>query len=572
VLRTFHEKFGDAVPRHWVLERRLVQLFVEQTRAMFYGILSSGEPQEVTVILKALQKSLVFEKECQARFDDEDHRLGPPGDATTTTPKGGGSSGEATPTKTATTLRPSVLGALSSVFDGFMGGYVELERKNMEDMMSKVAADEDVDRDGALPVLSSSVQMFAYIKTSVRRCTALTTGGTFLTLHKAFCDCLVDYARRLKESVDDAGEGSSDGKQQRQLKGVAGADAVASACYVLNTAEYCAETVEQLGDIVRGKIDKAYVGQVDMDREVEAFHDVVARAVKRLVRLLDVALEPALKTVAATPWGALDIVDEESPYVRGFAKALKQKIPVARALLSPLYFKNFCDKVAASFLPKFYAALFVGAQRRINEMATHQLLLDLHSVKPLMLDLHNLKPLDEGFQDPSAADDKSGSNKDASEPTTPGGGGPGGSPRAVAHVKPPATYVKFVTKHLAKIEMVLKLVGTPTEMLVERFKIMWPDGSRQDLVVVCGLKGLKKAEQQHLLDTFGGPSGVPDHPAADASRSRSEPPVDDERSGGLEAKLESVSATASFTIGKVGSSMRDFISTKPRASKQQQHS
>jgi hypothetical protein len=130
-----------------------------------------------------------------------------------------------------------VLGLLSTVFDPFMGPYVLLERKNMDEMMKKVSAEEQVDRDGALPVLSSSVHMFAYIKTSVRRCTALTTGQTFYKLHLAFCDCLRDYAARLRLKLAETGDAHS---------------AVEAACYALNTAEYCAETVEQLAEIVKG--------------------------------------------------------------------------------------------------------------------------------------------------------------------------------------------------------------------------------------------------------------------------------------------------------------------------------
>ncbi len=47
----------------------------------------------------------------------------------------------------------------------------------------------------------------------------------------------------------------------------------------------------------------------------------------------------------------------------------------------------------------------------------------------------------------------------------------------------PLSYTKFVTVQMSKIEMVLKLVGTPNAMLVERFRIMWPDGEEDDFQV-----------------------------------------------------------------------------------------
>ncbi len=47
----------------------------------------------------------------------------------------------------------------------------------------------------------------------------------------------------------------------------------------------------------------------------------------------------------------------------------------------------------------------------------------------------------------------------------------------------PLSYTKFVTVQMSKIEMVLKLIGTPDAMLVERFRIMWPDGGEEDIQV-----------------------------------------------------------------------------------------
>ena len=54
-----------------------------------------------------------------------------------------------------------------------------------------------------------------------------------------------------------------------------------------------------------------------------------------------------------------------------------------------------------------------------------------------------------------------------------------------------------------QVELVLKLVQIPTEMLVTRFKTMWPDGTAADLQRVMTVKGLKKSEQQQLLDMLG---------------------------------------------------------------------
>lgn len=46
-------------------------------------------------------------------------------------------------------------------------------------------------------------------------------------------------------------------------------------------------------------------------------------------------------------------------------------------------FRNFCDKMVTSFLPSFLSLIL--RQRRVNEMGTQQLLLDVYNLKTLML-------------------------------------------------------------------------------------------------------------------------------------------------------------------------------------------
>ena len=69
---------------------------------------------------------------------------------------------------------------------------------------------------------------------------------------------------------------------------------------------------------------------------------------------------------------------------------------------------------------------------------------------------------------------------------------------------PPAMYTKQVLSDFSKIETLLKMVGTPKEILVDVFKRQWSEGTAKDLQVVCGLKGMKRVEQTSILENFGG--------------------------------------------------------------------
>jgi hypothetical protein len=139
----------------------------------------------------------------------------------------------------------------------------------------------------------------------------------------------------------------------------------------------------------------------------------------------------------------------------------------------------------------------ITRQKVICEAGSQQLLLDTYNLKTLLLHLHTIhtdgKPVGASIA----------------------------SPGGKAH-QPPAVYSKFVLSKAAQIETILKLVGTPSDMIIERFRIMWPEGRLDDLTSVMTLKGLKKAEQQTLLDSQAGVlAALSAKPAPAASSSNS---------------------------------------------------
>ena len=69
-------------------------------------------------------------------------------------------------------------------------------------------------------------------------------------------------------------------------------------------------------------------------------------------------------------WKEWDTVGDQSPYVSDIAAYLTTAVPKIRDLLSELYFKNFCNEVAQTFLPHFKDSIF--RCKRISEMGSQQ--------------------------------------------------------------------------------------------------------------------------------------------------------------------------------------------------------
>lgn len=98
--------------------------------------------------------------------------------------------------------------------------------------------------------------------------------------------------------------------------------------------------------------------------------------------------------MSAINWGHIDMVGEENQYVRTINTAVLHYVPNCREILSSLYFRNFCDKFAAAFMPAFLT--LVLKQRRISEAGTQQLLLDVYNLKKMMLELPRIGQDEEG--------------------------------------------------------------------------------------------------------------------------------------------------------------------------------
>lgn len=438
--------------------------------------------------MKALQTTILFEKDITAYLQRE---FGTVFEESSSTDKDSAKEpavqdGNAKPTATT-----PLIGVASAAYEAYMDPYIELEEQSMDEQLAEALEDRTVDTRGERPVFISSTNLFVYIKGSITRCTALTKGSAFRLLYQAFKDSLHKYSQILNAKLPSpvatpssvvggiSIPGSFGGKQDSKQSGSTAsyrlpAGEEVTVCHVISTCEYCAETTEALEDLIRDTIDEEYKDKIDMMAEQEVFHDTTAKSIRVLVSGLSNRTENALKAMLNMNWGTWDAVGEESSYVRSIHEEIQPMVITIRGLLPTSYFRSFCDKFAALFISVYYDSLI--RLKRISEPGTQQLLLDVYSLKTLLLKLPIL-------EDTTA----SGKKPVATGSTT------------IA----PAMYTKMVQKQFGRIETLLKLVGTPNDLLIDNFKVQWANGRPHDLQVVMTLKGMKRNEQISYLEKFG---------------------------------------------------------------------
>jgi len=468
-------------------------LFCPQTRdhilALLDGPRKDNAANNATVLLKALQKTIIFEKditawlqaECGTVFDNSDPKA-----ASSPTSLSRNDNDQEQSSREQRPI-PPLIGIASAAFSNYMDPYIRLEEQSMDEQLLEALEDRTVDTRGERPVFISSTNLFVYIKGSITRCTALTKGHAFLLLYQAFKEALRKYASILNSKLPPQVASSatvvggisiagSFGGKHDHTSGVSyrvpNGEEV-TVCHVITTCEYCADTLEALEDLIRDTIDDEYKSKIDMIADQDTFHDITAKSITVLVSGLTGRVDNGLKPMSATNWAIWSAVGEESPYIQTMHEEIEPYVRTVRSLLPTSYFRSFCDKFAASFTALYYDILV--RLKKISEPGTQQLLLDVYNLKTLFLKLPVL-------EDTST---------------------PGKKPLAAGSTIAPAMYTKFVQKQFGRIETLLKLVGTPNDLLIENFKVQWAGGTALELQIVMNLKGIKRADQASMLEKFG---------------------------------------------------------------------
>eukprot|EP00249_Psilotum_nudum_P021312 c28062_g1_i1 orf=249-2780(+) len=490
-----NEDIWQIFPPLWRVPYLLCIQFCKVTRVQLMGILDGmKEKPDVATLLQALQRTLEFEEELAERFgagkdgaagkdddsdievnDDDkeqedqhsasfirkkyehiakaDRDIDPSDGSEQSSQDKFGKHGLGNPL--------SFRGIISSCFEPHLTVYIELEEKTLMETLEKLIQEEtwEAEEGSQTNILSSSTQVFLIIKRSLKRCSALTRNQTLFNLFKVFQRILKAYSGKLSSRLPKGGTGlvaaatGTDGqvkiseKDERLI------------CYIVNTAEYCHETAGQLADNICKIIDVQFADKVDMSEEQDEFSVVITKALATLVQGLETKLEAELAVMSRMPWATLESVGDQSEYVNAIS-AILSSVPVIGGLLSPLYFQFFLDKLAASFAPRFYFNIYKC--KRISETGAQQMLLDTHAVKTLLLEVPSL-------------------------------GGQGTAP---------ASYTKFVGREMGKAESLLKVILSPVESIADTYRALLVEGTAADFQHTLDLKGLKKSEQQPLLDYF----------------------------------------------------------------------
>ncbi|KAF9114222.1 Vacuolar protein sorting-associated protein 53 [Mortierella sp. AM989] len=347
--------------------------------------------------------------------------------------------------------------SISPCFEPYLSLYIDAEDKALEDKINGFKLQEPVPEDDlSVTVLASSTDIFMFYKSALTNCAQLSRKKPFLDLCTVFGKWLRVYANDvLLSKLPKVGDRRPVNKEY--LRPI---------CIVLNTADYSLTTTSQLEERLWANIDPEFVGQVSMESERQAFLYIISACTKALVRAVESHYDPALQSMSKLAWATVENVGDQSEYVSMIQMTLKTCVGAIQELITnKRYFRTFCDKFIESFVSRF--AINLTRCKPISEIGAEQMLLDTQAVKSLLLEIPNL-----GLETAAPV---------------------------------PTSFVKFVNRGLGKVETILKTTMSPHEpldMFIDHYFLLIGDRNLSNFQRILELKGLKRVEQQQMVDLF----------------------------------------------------------------------
>ena len=403
-------------------------------------------------------------------------------------------------------------GAISGAFEGHLQSYVDLEKRQMLDGIERGTKTEtwgsaDYEAgggggDGAQAgtgasdsgapsgskstsssnagptsttnksdkILISSGDMFMNIKKVFKRCANLARGQTLFDMFIAFQAVLETYAFKLNERAERAASAIANPRNSEQVK----MNEIKVLVLIVNTAEYCAETILPLAESTRRALDPSFREKIDGSSSEDAFQSCIAKTLNTLVR--SVTLKTGVSTeVLRVNWGTIETVGDHSKFVETCATTFLNASKIVRAnASSENHFRFFCEKLAASDSRELRATLL--RVKKFSMVGCQQALLDANAIKSQLLEI----PL----------------------VVSGGGGGSSSASSSTNATNYARSFRRTVEREFSRIDAVLKCVLNPEDSIAESLRAMDPKATRSEFTRICEARGMRKADIARFVEQF----------------------------------------------------------------------
>lgn len=216
-------------------------------------------------------------------------------------------------------------------------------------------------------VIPSSTELFHFYRLTLGQCAKLSTGSRLLELSNTFAKYLDQYGQHVLYYILSERSGPQ-------------GPSVEDAILVLNTADYCYQTCNQMEEKIKGRIDEEFRAKVDLQSQADAFIGIASATIRVLVRKVEMACEPSWREMRNTPWSKLESVGDQSSYVAELLRHTKEtSSEILKYLHKAQYARAFCDNLVDQMATAYISNIVQS--RPISEVGAEQMLLDSYVLK-----------------------------------------------------------------------------------------------------------------------------------------------------------------------------------------------
>lgn len=310
-----------------------------------------------------------------------------------------------------------------------------------------------------------SAELFRIFHKSVGQTVKLSAGEILLQLSRVFAKYLREYHHSVLLPV-----------LQSAIEHPQGIEPIKYLTMLFNTADFVIKNTNDLQDKLQKVIDENFRDKITFDAETALFFELIGKAIRALVLKVSGDLNFSWRQFENNAWASVDAVSDSSSYMDDFVVSLTEN----HRMICPLiirdgYVRNYADKLIETVVGEFMVRLKLV--KPLSIIAIEQILLDVSVLKKFFRSL----PL---FSDPNFDIQKPPEDLD---------------------VKVPKAYVRHLNSQFSKLELLLKLLLTPTlpiDNIVDAYFSIIGDKSLHNFEKVLSLKNIAVSEQAKYKENF----------------------------------------------------------------------
>ncbi|KAL0208881.1 hypothetical protein P9112_011468 [Eukaryota sp. TZLM1-RC] len=341
------------------------------------------------------------------------------------------------------------LNMMTCAFDTHLAVYVVDEQAKLRNIIEKVFDLSILEMSTDTFAFPSSFALFKEIKAILHRSTKLSQGQLLFDVYRMLKKELIKYSDSLTECII-SGEKLKANSLEEQ-----------SVLRVIGSCNFCSSTIDSLAFSLSDLILEAYKPEINFDDVVDAFTTTTQRAAQSFTDSILTYLNSSSMLMVRQQWSSMRRVGDVSSWVTSAQEVLEERIPILKQISECRMAVHY---VLDAVVSNFYGQLYTNITTKIdsfNNFGTQQMLFDLSCLKTTFQKLPDLT----------------------------------GTVASRA-------FGKLLRRNHDKIELLLKVLLSPTKLIVRNYLSLIGTTSTEDFTRFLELRGIKGKETHTFMEEY----------------------------------------------------------------------